>query len=672
MLLVVRLAHLEAPVTRTLPSPEDARLLARLEQAFRAHAGADQRIDAAEFQRAVGLRSPYLSGRVFAAFDANRDGYLGREEFVEMARRLVSGSTSEKLAFAFRVHDHDGDGFIEEQEMLRMIAIGLAESELVERRTQPAEQLTRALFHAVDANRDGRISFAEFEAALQQRPALLRQMTASEAIWIAPNEDLLARLEQRTNVSRARWREQGFATVALAVVWFAANLALLLPPLLAGIAPGVRFWMQLGRLLGRLLDFNGALILVPMLRRLLTRVRASALGKVLPVDAAVDYHRYLGHALFALAVAHATCFSLAYAGGHAESSLILLLATARGLTGFLLLAVFAVMWVFALGFVRRTQRFELFYFSHLLYVAWLALAIAHAPSFAFWVGVPLVGLLVEQAQRFVRRAPAQRIVASEPLRSSVTRLEIERPAGFDFSAADYVFLRIPAVSKREWHPFTLSSAPERDHLVVHVRSLGNWTRRLRELVEKQPNAPLTAYVDGPYGTPSARIFAARRAVLIGGGIGVTPFASVLESIVLRGNGKSTRASSLEKAYFFWLNRDQYSFEWFSELLAALERQDARGLLEFHLCMTGARAGSTALGLELARNVLHASGRSDMITGLRTHTHVGHPDWDALLGEIANRDGSAPVDVFFCGPAGLGAKIAPVCHRLGWRFHEERF
>jgi predicted ferric reductase/Ca2+-binding EF-hand superfamily protein len=654
-------------------SPEDARLLARLEKAFREHAGADERIDAAEFQRAVGLHSPYLSGRVFAAFDGDRDGFVRREEFIETARRLVNGSVRDKLAFAFRVHDHDGDGFIEEQEMLRMIAIGLAESEIAERATQPAETLTRALFHAVDTNRDGRISFDEFEHALGRRPALLRQMTASEAIWIAPNEDLLARLEDGARrTSRGERSERGVGPLVFGLLWLAANLALLLLPLIAGLEPGIRVWMQLGRGLGLLLDFNGALILLPTLRRLLTRVRASLLGKVIPVDSAVDFHRYVGHTLFALAVAHASCFTVAYAGGHTQSSVVDLLGTSRGLTGFLLLAVFASMWLFALGFVRRTRHFELFYFTHLLYVAWLALAIAHAPSFALWVGVPLVGLLVEQGSRLVRRAPEQRVVSSVTLRSSVTRLELERPRGFDFSAADYVFLRIPAVSKREWHPFTLSSAPERDHLVVHVRSLGNWTRRLRELVERQPNAPLVAYVDGPYGTPSARIFSARVAVLIGGGIGVTPFASVLESIVWRGNGQSTRPSSLEKAYFFWLNRDQYSFEWFRELLSTLERTDARGLLDVHLCMTGARAGATALGLELARDVLHASGRSDMITGLRTHTHVGHPDWDALLGEIATRHGAAAVDVFFCGPPGLARKIAAVCRRIGLRFYEERF
>jgi predicted ferric reductase len=415
------------------------------------------------------------------------------------------------------------------------------------------------------------------------------------------------------------------------------------------------------------------LILIPMMRRLLTRVRATALGRAIPIDRAILFHRLLGHTLFALGVAHAVSFTLAYAQGHARQPLSqLFTGTSRGASGLLLLAVFGVMWFCSLAFVRRSRRFELFYFTHLLYVAWLVLAVAHAPSFLLWAAVPLLGFGVEQFWRLRRRAAESRVVQASALRSAVTRLEIERPIGFDFAPADYVFLRVPAIARHEWHPFTLSSAPERDRLTVHVRSLGDWSSALRQKIEQHSGAPLTVYVDGPYGSPSAHIFRSRVAVLIGAGIGVTPFASVLESLVLRANGKSPRPSQLERVHFFWVNRDQYSFEWFRELLSELERVDQRGLLEIHLCMTGAGAGATSLGLELARNVMHAAGRSDMITGLRTHTHVGRPDWPALLGSIAAQHQPGEVDVYFCGPPGLGALLAPECRRLGMTFREEQF
>jgi len=102
--------------------------------------------------------------------------------------------------------------------------------------------------------------------------------------------------------------------------------------------------------------------------------------------------------LLFLGIAHAACFMLAYAGVHALHPLSdLFFATGRGLTGLLLLGVLFVMWLFALAFVRRSKHFELFYFSHLLYLVWLGLAIAHAPSFLFWSAVPLFGFALEQA-----------------------------------------------------------------------------------------------------------------------------------------------------------------------------------------------------------------------------------------------------------------------------------
>jgi hypothetical protein len=89
-------------------------------------------------------------------------------------------------------------------------------------------------------------------------------------------------------------------------------------------------------------------------------------------------------------------------------------------------------------------------------------------------------------------------------------------------------------------------------------------------------------------------------------------------------------------------------------------------------MTGARTGVTAFGLELAREMMAASGRSDLVTGLRSQTHLGPADWETLLGRIAELHRPATVDVFFCGPHGLGKKLAPLCRRLGMTFREERF
>ena len=88
------------------------------------------------------------------------------------------------------------------------------------------------------------------------------------------------------------------------------------------------------------------------------------------------------------------------------------------------------------------------------------------------------------------------------------------------------------------------------------------------------------YIDGPFGSASEDVFKYEVAVLVGAGIGVTPFASILKSVWYRMNypQKKTR---LRKVYFFWVCRDFGSFEWFRSLLMAIEAQDMDNHIEIH-------------------------------------------------------------------------------------------
>jgi predicted ferric reductase/Ca2+-binding EF-hand superfamily protein len=658
-------------------SPADETLLATLEKSFARLAGTDGVIDVNELQRALGLRSAYLAKRVLTSLDANHDGVVTHDAFMAAVRKLIAGSDEEKLRFAFRVHDHNDDGAISYDELHRMIAISLAEGDVAERPTQPATMLARNLFQLADRDRSGSITFDEFVAVVAKRPELLRKMTRSEALWIAPNEELIEWLDNGGKPARRVFPvgENGWAPLIVLLAWIAVNVGILVVGLTRNRhGHPINEFTQAGRAFGKCINFNGALLLIPVMRRFLSWIRTTFLGRMLPLDEAITFHRIVGHTLVALGIAHGAMLTLSYFQGHPHATVgKLLFSTHRGLTGALLLIVITIMWVFALSFVRRTQRFELFYFTHLLYVVWFALAIAHATSFLFWAFVPLLGFGIEQVLRLVRRAHKCDVLTAKALRSGVTRLDLAVPATFKYRPGDYAFLRIPAIAKHEWHPFTISSAPESGNLTFHVRSLGNWTSALRKHVEgaeTNGGASLVAYVDGPYGSPAAHIFNSRNAVFIGAGIGVTPFASVLESLVLQSNNAET-PTKLEKAHFFWLNKDQHSFDWFRTLLTELEHADQRALLDIHLCMTGGRSGATALGLELARELMHEGGYSDIVTGLRTHTHMGHPDWEQMLSTIKqSHDGD--VDVYFCGPPGLGKKVEAICIKLGLAYREEKF
>lgn len=68
----------------------------------------------------------------------------------------------------------------------------------------------------------------------------------------------------------------------------------------------------------------------------------------------------------------------------------------------------------------------------------------------------------------------------------MTHLVIRRPPHFYFRPGDYVFVNIPAIAKYEWHPFTLSSAPEQeDYMWLHIRGVGEWTNQLYGYFEKE-------------------------------------------------------------------------------------------------------------------------------------------------------------------------------------------
>jgi NADPH oxidase 5 len=398
-----------------------------LERAFARLAGDDAVIDVHELQKALGLRAEYLARRVLAAFDVDGDGVIRRDEFLEGVRRLVLGSARERLEFAFRVHDDDGDGALDRDDLVRMITLALAEDDLSPHDAR-VERLVGALVAAVDTNRDGRISFDEFESAVGRHPHLFDQLTRDEARWIAPNEDLIARLEAARGgrAPRREWLDHGWTPFVIVALWALANAALLAAGMLQKARGGhpVSFVSQVSKATTGPIELNAAIVLFPVLRRLVTWLRRTWLGHAVVVDDAVDFHRIVGHTLFAFSAVHGVAVLVGYAA--ATKPMVAQLATERALTGASLLAVFTVMWVFAWQVVRRSSRFELFYFTHLLYVAWFVLAVAHAPGLLGWAGASLVALVVEHGLRLRRRGRAAEIGEIRALRSGVTRVGARR------------------------------------------------------------------------------------------------------------------------------------------------------------------------------------------------------------------------------------------------------
>jgi len=205
--------------------------------------------------------------------------------------------------------------------------------------------------------------------------------------------------------------------------------------------------------------------------------------------------------------------------------------------------------------------------------------------------------------------------------------------------------------------------------------------------------PLEIHVDGPFGAPASDIFRAEHAVLIGTGIGITPFASILQSIMhrywqmkrecpgcnLKWTEDLDNMINLRKVDFFWINRDQKSFEWFVNLLSALEIEQAEEagamghFLEMHMYITSAlqRTDMKAVGLQLALDLMHEKEHRDLITGLKSRTNAGRPNWNKVFTQLRQQN-KGKITVFYCGNPVVGKILRLKCEEFGFAFKKEVF
>ncbi|XP_008060439.1 NADPH oxidase 3 [Carlito syrichta] len=284
------------------------------------------------------------------------------------------------------------------------------------------------------------------------------------------------------------------------------------------------------------------------------------------------------------------------------------------------------------------------------------------PSAWKWVVGPVVLYACERIIRFWRFQQEVVItkVVSHP--SGVLELHMKK-RGFKMAPGQYILVQCPAISSLEWHPFTLTSAPQEDFFSVHIRAAGDWTTALlkafgaeRQTPEEPSSLPRLA-VDGPFGAALTDVFHYPVSVCIAAGIGVTPFAALLKSIWYKCCESQTQLK-LSKVYFYWICRDATAFEWFADLLLLLEtRMSEQGkthFLSYHIFLTGWDEN------QAVHIALHWDASTDVITGLKQKTFYGRPHWNNEFKQIAYNHPSSSIGVFFCGPKALSKTLRRMC------------
>ncbi|XP_052145141.1 calcineurin B-like protein 7 [Oryza glaberrima] len=133
-----------------------------------------------EFQLALFRNSKkknLFADRIFDLFDLKRNGVIDFGEFVRSLNIFHPETPlAEKIAFAFRLYDLRGTGYIEREELYEMVLAILNESDLL-LSDDAVEQIVDQTFKQADLNSDGKIDPDEWKAFASKNPALLKNMT---------------------------------------------------------------------------------------------------------------------------------------------------------------------------------------------------------------------------------------------------------------------------------------------------------------------------------------------------------------------------------------------------------------------------------------------------------------------------------------------------------------
>ena len=370
---------------------------------------------------------------------------------------------------------------------------------------------------------------------------------------------------------------------------------------------------------------------------------------------------------------------------------------------------------------RWLNDFNNFWYSHHLFtIFYMALLFHPLPNLPdergewgwsdawLWVGVPVIIYLTERAVRVKRSTSNTRVVGADMLEGDVVGLRLLRPRGFKYTPGQYIFIRCPQISRFEWHPFTLTSCPSDSYLGVHIRKNGDWTSALHDLVQEhslnragatsevssagsmksryqvktvlgeefevRERFEFSISVDGPFGAPAQDYTDYRVVVLIGAGIGVTPFASVLTDLLdslkqcacprCGYSNPHHMRTNIRKVYFYWTVRSRSEASWFKHLLEAISQRDEDGLLDINIHITGIKGANDLRTMMLSLAQYESEqGSTSADVHSRTVTRFGRINWNDIFQKVKLEFPEEPtVGVFYCGPNTISKILDKMCRQ----------
>uniref|UniRef100_A0A8C1RBK6 NAD(P)H oxidase (H2O2-forming) n=1 Tax=Cyprinus carpio TaxID=7962 RepID=A0A8C1RBK6_CYPCA len=667
-----------------------------------------------EFASVLGLKPDSLFVEsMFTLADKDGNGYLSFQEFLDVIVIFMKGTPEDKSKLLFSMHDIKEDGFLSKEEFTSLLRsfIDISGSALSH---SQAEDGIAAMLQAAGLDNKDSFSWEDFHF-------LLRDHSAHCFVVLQPWKSLLTGLRgsKTRNFVKDRSRMQQWIQqfkrfienyrrhIICIVIIYGITAGLALERCyhygLQAHASGIPETSLVGVLVSRgsaaAISFLFPYMLLTVCRNLITMCRETFLNRYIPFDAAIDLHRHMAIAAVVLSVVHslghvvnvyifcisdlsilACLFPKVFSNNGSELPMkwtFWFFKTVPGLTGVLLLLIFAFMYVFASHYFRHIS-FRGFWITHHLYVLVYVLTVIHGsyallqePRFHIYLIPPGLLFLLDKLISLNRKKVEIPVVKAELLPSDVTYLEFKRPQGFVYRSGQWVRIACLALGTDEYHPFTLTSAPHEETLSLHIRAVGPWTSKLREAYTPENLQEFGGYpklyLDGPFGEGHQEWTDYEVSVLVGAGIGVTPFASILKDLVFKSSVKFK--FHCKKVYFIWVTRTQRQFEWVSDIIREVEDMDAQGLVSVHIYIT-----QLAEKFDLRTTMLYVCEQHfqkvwnrSLFTGLRSITHFGRPPFLAFLSSLQEVHPEVEkIGVFSCGPPGLTKNVEKACQQMNKR------
>ncbi|XP_050229718.1 putative respiratory burst oxidase homolog protein J [Mercurialis annua] len=670
-----------------------------------------------------------------------------------------------RLQIFFDMCDKDGDGKLSEEEVKQVILLSASANKLTNLKTQ-ADSYASLIMEELDPDHLGYIELWQLEILLIGLVNNDENVNKSDRNTQNLTKAMIPRkyrypVSKYINLSKEFVYENWMRIWALAA-WLAINLILILWKFRtfedSPIFKITGYCVCIAKAAGEVLKFNMALILIPVCRRTLTRLRSTILGKFIPFDDNINFHKIV--AIFIMiaslihAVVHLTCNYPRISSYPKGKFMVLvgdmtdynqpsygdLFLTKANITGFLLVFIMGYVYILATHSFRRNainlpgpfQRlagFNAFWYAHHLLVLAYILIVIHGYFLVFlrpwymkstWMYILFPVLLYAIFERLISRYEHNHqvdVVKAVIYSGNVLALYLTKPPGFRYKSGMYIFIKCRDISKFEWHPFSITSAPGDDYLSVHIRTLGDWTRELKNRFEKVCGPPVTTpkrgnlvrietralsnenyseiqatfpniALKGPYGAPAQSYSKFDILLLIGLGIGATPFISIVKDLLYHMKRHHSADLNLdpearngpERAYFYWVTREQSSFEWFKGVMDDLADFDQNNVIEMHNYLTSVYEEGDARSalIAMVQKLQHAKDGMDIVSESRIRTHFARPNWRKVLSQLTNDHPSSRIGVFYCGSATLAKPLKKLCQEFSlhsttrFHFHKENF